>query len=98
MTDSNRDDPFSPESDPDLHLQLITIRNANAEPQECLCAINKTFSRRQVLLGAGALAATPMLAAASPFAVPCVQDKQKVNPCRHKFCRHYAGSQDYYQR
>ncbi|HET8706503.1 MAG TPA: hypothetical protein VFM46_09395 [Pseudomonadales bacterium] len=98
MINLDQDDPFSPDADPDLHLQPVTVRAANAAPQECLCGFNRALSRRQVLLGASALAATPVLAAAAPFSVPCVQDKQKVNPCRHKFCRHYAGDGDYYQR
>lgn len=97
MTEIN-DDPFSPEADPDRHLQRIPARNVEPEAHECGCAFNKPVSRRMVLMGAGALAAAPMVSAAAPFAVPCVQDKQKVNPCKHKFCRNYAGKGDYYQR
>jgi len=98
MTSFDNDDPFSPAADPDYARRKIPVQSDTA-PKACVCSdARPSFSRRRVLIGAGAIAAAPVLASAAPFGVPCYQDKQKVKPCKHKFCRHYGGSDDYYRR
>lgn len=97
-------DPFSPDADPYPPARRIDVRAADSAPRACHCGHSleidrgPSLTRRQALFGVGALAALPVAAVAEPFPVPCVQDKQKVQPCRHKFCRHYAGEGDYYGR
>lgn len=99
------DDPFSPDADPYPPARRIDVRAADSAPHDCHCEhridaknAGPVLSRRHALLGVGALVALPVAAAADPFPVPCVQNQQKVQPCRHKFCRHYAGEDDYYGR
>lgn len=104
MNISRDDDPFSPAADPYLPARRIDARAADSAPHDCQCdgpggaVQGPSLTRRQALLGVGALTVLPMAAAADPFPVPCVQDTQKIKPCRHKFCRHYAGEHDYYGR
>ena len=97
---SSIDDPFSPAADPYPPAGRIPLQPVRAgEPVPCLCGERgPSLSRRSALLGMGALAALPVAAAAAPFPVPCVQEKQKISPCHHKFCRHYAGEGDYHGR
>ncbi len=45
----------------------------------------------------GSVAALPLTATADAF-IPCVQIRQQITPCSHKFCRHYSGQKDYYGR
>lgn len=97
MNNPHDDDPFSPDADPDLPVRHPDVRAAGREPHACQCG-GPSLSRRQALLGVGSLTLLPVAAAANPFPVPCVQDKQKVQPCRHKFCRYYVGEGDYYGR
>lgn len=94
------DDPFSAAADPYPAGDRLIVRERPAAPKHCDCGNGErlSLSRRQALLGVGALAALPALAAADPFPVPCVQEKQKITPCRHKYCRHYAGFGDYHGR
>lgn len=97
-----RDDPFSPESDPDFVFYPNRKDNIAIVPNDCQCgATASSFTRRQMLLGISALsiipAMVPVNSVASSF-IPCVQDTQRVKPCRHKFCRHYSGEGDYYGR
>lgn len=100
----DHDDPFSPEADPYAPARRIPLRAAVSEPHDCHCGNSlevqrgPSLSRRQALFGVGALASLPVLASAAPFPVPCVQEKQKVTPCHHKYCRYYAGKDDYYGR
>lgn len=90
------DDPFCAEADPYPPAGRIALRE-EAMPAACACGdAALSLTRRQALLGVGALVALPVAAAANP--VPCVQVKQKITPCRHKFCRHYGGDQDYHGR
>lgn len=97
MNDPN--DPFSTAADPYPPAPRIAVRNAGEAPPDCQCAgEHLSLSRRQALLGLGALAAMPAAASAGAFPVPCVQEKQQITPCRHKFCRHYAGYGDYHGR
>lgn len=104
MNDPHDEDPFSPAADPDLPARRIDVRTIDRVPRACHCAhardadAGPSLTRRQALLGVGALTLLPIAAAADPFPAPCVQDKQKIQPCRHKFCRHYAGEGDYYGR
>ena len=97
---SMHDDPFAPEADPYPPAVRIPLRHdAGTRAPPCLCGDRgPSLSRRHALLGMGALAALPAAAAAVPFPVPCVQETQKVTPCHHKFCRHYAGEGDYHGR
>jgi hypothetical protein len=108
---SDYDDPFSAAADPypkakrdqkakqHQEAQRIALQNADAAPHDCQCGgKGPSLSRRRALLGVGALTLLPAVAAASPFPVPCVQEKQQITPCRHKFCRHYAGVGDYHGR
>ena len=94
------DDPFSPDADPYPPAQRIPLHPAApAGDVPCLCGERgPSLSRRNALRGMGALAFLPVAASAAPFAIPCVQEKQKITPCRHKFCRHYAGEGDYHDR
>lgn len=96
------DDPFAPEADPYPPGTRIALREENAAAaHSCACgsaAPGPSLSRRHALLGMGALAALPVVASAEPFAVPCVQEKQKITPCRHRYCRHYGGHSDYHGR
>lgn len=93
------DDPFSAAADPYPPGPRIAVRHAGETPPDYQCSsAGPSLSRRQALLGVGALAAMPALASAGAFPVPCVQEKQKITPCRHKYCRHYAGSGDYHGR
>jgi len=98
------DDPFSPEADPYPPARRIPLQAAGHEPHDCHCGGSleiqrgPSLSRRQALFGVGALASLPVLASAAPFPVPCVQEKQKITPCHHKFCRHYGGQDDYHGR
>ncbi len=93
------DDPFSFDADPYPPMprtnDAVLTGADKISPHSCQCA---SPSRRRALAGLGLLATLPMVAAAEPFAVPCVQEKQQITPCRHKFCRHYAGAEDYHGR
>lgn len=95
------DDPFAPEADPYPPEKRIALRQEGATARACECGNTEpgpSLSRRHALLGMGALAALPVVASAEPFAVPCVQEKQKITPCRHRYCRHYGGHSDYHGR
>lgn len=101
------DDPFSAESDPYPPLRHGATRQSNAPepaekpnaaPRACECGRSASLSRRQLLSGMGALALLPAVASAEPFRIPCVQEKQQITPCRHKFCKHYGGEGDYHGR
>lgn len=103
MNDLN--DPFSAAADPYPPGSRIPVNKTGVAPAppDCQCAGERlspslSLSRRQALLGLGALAAMPAAASAGAFPVPCVQEKQKISPCRHKYCRHYAGYGDYHGR
>lgn len=91
------DDPFSAAADPYPPASRRIALDTPAQPVACACG-GPSMSRRGALLGLGALASLPMVASAEPFVVPCVQEKQRITPCRHKFCRHYAGEGDYHGR
>ncbi|MFP5382842.1 MAG: hypothetical protein ACLGHG_02095 [Gammaproteobacteria bacterium] len=96
---SELDDPFSAAADPYPSAPHIAVRNAGETPPDCRCAGERlSLSRRQALLGVGALTVLPAVASARAFPVPCVQEKQQITPCRHKYCRHYAGYGDYHGR
>lgn len=93
------DDPFSVAADPYTVAPRIPVTQAGATPHNCQCGGERlSLTRRQALLGVGALTLLPAVASAGVFPVPCVQEKQKITPCRHKFCRHYAGAGDYHGR
>lgn len=91
------DDPFAPEADPDFHLQQ-PIRKQSAADTDCECSNGGGVSRRAILAGVGALSMIPMTAAADVLQIPCVQEAQRVKRCRHRFCRHYGGVNDYHHR
>lgn len=93
-------DPFSPLADPYPPAPRLPMRAAADAPAPCACGGRggPSLSRRQALLGMGALAALPVASAAAPFPVPCVQERQRITPCRHRYCRHYAGEGDYHGR
>lgn len=98
MSDMIADDPFSPLADPDHDRHVVTASAAAADG-ECGCRWRDAgLSRRQVLAGIGAASLLPATASAGVLNIPCVQSSQRVKPCRHKFCRHYAGEGDYYGR
>lgn len=89
-------DPFSAAADPYPPGQRAG-RGLAAGAHDCQCA-GPSLTRRQALAGVGALALLPALAHGAPVPVPCVHTTQKPQPCRHKFCRHYAGEGDYHGR
>lgn len=91
------DDPFAPEADPDFDLQQ-PIRKQVAADTDCERSNGGGVSRRAILAGVGALSMIPMTAAADVLQIPCVQEAQRVKRCRHRFCRHYGGVNDYHHR
>lgn len=92
MNREEQENPFDPAFDPD-YRPPVASHSAAAKAAECGCGL----TRRSLLVAAGGLAAAPLLASADAM-VPCVQTQQKVQPCQHKFCRHYGGGKDYYGR
>lgn len=92
MNPYTEQNPFDPQFDPD-HPRAIPVVADDAGAAGCGCGL----TRRQTLLMAGSLMALPLATVASPL-VPCVQTRQKITPCRHKFCRHYQGENDHYGR
>lgn len=98
MTTQQTDDPFSPEADPDFHLRW-PAETQNVAGAQCHCTSTSTgVSRRNVLLGAGVLSLVPVTSVASVLQIPCIQDTQRIKRCRHRFCRHYGGRDEYYGR
>lgn len=93
---SHTNDPFSTEADPYPPETRTEVKEVS--PRPCECGRSATVSRRQLLSGMGAMALLPAVAGAAPFQIPCVQEKQQITPCRHKFCKHYAGEGDYHGR
>ena len=94
-------DPFCPESDPDYEafsLEHNTTTPLNTK-SECHCTgRNNRISRRSALQGISALTMIPITATAEPLLLPCKQPSQRVRPCHHKFCKHFGGGEDYYER
>lgn len=97
MTDDDiTDDPFSPLADPDRRRLHEEGRQTDASVAACFCH-DGLISRRGVLILGGVTATLPFVASADAM-VPCVQESQRVAPCKHKFCKHFGGGEDYYGR
>ncbi len=96
MNDNN--DPFSIEADPYYQAPVPEAKGQESLPHDCQCQQDPgTTTRRQALIAAGVLFTLPLASAAAPM-VPCRQTRQKITPCKHKFCRHFGGGKDYYDR
>jgi hypothetical protein len=93
------DDPFSAAADPcPPRAALPQQPHALAESGDCAC---RHLSRRTLLTAAGTLPlllALPLPAQAETLRIPCVQREQIPQPCRHRYCRHYGGSDDIHGR
>lgn len=92
----DEDDPFAPAADP--CPPAARAPSPRAVAGDCAC---RQVSRRALLAGAGAvplLLALPLPAAAQAPRIPCVQQEQIPQPCRHRYCRHYGGSDDIHGR
>ncbi len=96
------DDPFAPEANPDRHYLIRSDEMTAPANVECHCDSQAEdrlmMSRRHLIAAAGAAVLLPAQALADKRDIPCVQDSQKVKPCRHRYCRNYGGSDDYYER
>ena len=99
------DDPFSSDADPYPPLPRISLVSIGDSPDSNRCACASTdlsggpsLSRRRALLGVGVFALLPAMAQGEQILAPCIQRTQKPQPCRHKFCRYYAGEGDYHGR
>lgn len=97
MNQFDAEDPFAPEADPDFH-RYQRVRTESAADTDCACSNGSGVSRRAILAGVGALSMIPMTSAADVLQIPCVQEAQRVKRCRHRFCRHYGGVNDYHHR
>lgn len=91
MSHDIEQNPFDSQFNPDASPAPKETVESNFTGCHC------DLSRRQTLLFAGSIMMLPFTAAADSL-VPCVQTKQKITPCQHKFCRHYRGDGDYYGR
>lgn len=111
-TELETNDPFSPLADPNppLTTKPATTKSETTSDQvaakgrelaqhACRCGGERgIFSRRQALVGLGLVASAPVFASVNPNLVPCYPEQQKPEPCHHKFCKYYAGHDDYYGR
>lgn len=98
MNHFDLEDPFAPEADPDFHRHQQAAKKGATADTGCGCSSDVGVSRRAILAGVGALSMIPMTSAAEVLQIPCVQETQRVKRCRHRFCRHYGGVNDYYHR
>lgn len=95
------DDPFAPEADPYPPKKIALERNEEEqkpEPVDCHCSDRRSVTRRQALIGLSLIASSPVLAQVETAVVPCRPERQRLNPCKHKFCKYYGGVDDYYDR
>ena len=101
-TSVKSDDPFAAEADPypssSAPWAIPDSHKGEGGARDCHCDHGGlSLSRRQAIAGAALLTLSPLVAQAETV-VPCVQTTQKPQPCRHKFCRYYAGEGDYHGR
>lgn len=92
------DDPFTPHADPDFSRHQPAPAAQAGTNTRYDCNEGTGLSRRAILAGVGALSMIPMTSAAEVIRIPCIQETQRITPCRHRFCRHYGGVHDYYHR
>jgi hypothetical protein len=103
LTAVAEDDPFSADADPCPPTRRGIFPSVQQDRPACACdAGAPSFSRRGALTGMTSLMVlavlAPVRAAALPVLAPCIQTTQKPQACRHKFCRHYGGSEDFHGR
>lgn len=97
------DDPFCPMADPYFKPEVEPQDDAESREMPCHCggaeqsAEPVNLGRRRTMIAAGILMVAPLNAAANAM-VPCVQTRQRIRPCAHKFCKHYRGRGDYHGR
>lgn len=106
----NDDDPFSAEADPcpprvvpnGSHASEKVASTGARQGNDGVACVCRNPGRRHLLAGAMGLPALllvgPLPASALPLRVPCVQTQQKPEPCRHRFCRYYGGTDDIHGR
>lgn len=74
-------------------VKASELLTAGVEPGPKAYAVN----HRHTMIAGGILMLAPMNAVANAM-VPCVQTRQRITPCRHKYCKHYRGRGDYHGR